>query len=165
MKRFVVLYSGCHQGHFHMYAYLKHKHNSCLALDPTYPQVHMGDFCEVDWTDIYGEVQEAIPDNAPELLGKEVILQLFVDSDHANNKLQRRSRMGFCIFINMGCVIWFTKRQAMIESAVFGSEFVVMKQGMEASWGLRCKLRMMGVPIARPTYTYGDNMSVIHNNQ
>ena len=28
----------------HMYAYLKHKHNSHLALDPTYPQVHMGDF-------------------------------------------------------------------------------------------------------------------------
>ena len=73
--------------------------------------------------------------------------------------------MGFCIFISMGCVIWFTKRQATIESMVFGSEFVVMKQGMEASWGLWYKLRMMGVPIARPTYTYGDNMSVIHNTQ
>ena len=36
---------------FYMYAYLKHKHNSRLALDPTYPQVHTGDFCEVDWTD------------------------------------------------------------------------------------------------------------------
>ena len=65
----------------------------------------------------------------------------------------------------MVCVIWFTKRQAMIESTVFGSEFVVMKQGMESSWGLWYKLRMMGVPIARPTYTYGDNMSVIHNTQ
>ena len=29
---------------FHMYLYLRHKHNSCLALDPTYPQIHMGDF-------------------------------------------------------------------------------------------------------------------------
>ena len=65
----------------------------------------------------------------------------------------------------MGCVVWFTKRQATVESAVFGSEFVAMKQGMEASWGLWYKLRMMGVPIARPTYTYGDNMSVIHNTQ
>ena len=33
---------------FHMYAYLKHKHNSRYALHPTYPQVHMGDFREVD---------------------------------------------------------------------------------------------------------------------
>ena len=40
-----------------------------------------------------------------------------------------------------------------------------MKQGMEGSWGLQYKLRMMGVRIARPTYAYGDNMSVIHNTQ
>ena len=150
---------------FNIYAYLKHKHNSHLAPDPTYPQVHMGDFREVDWRDFYGEVREAIPDNAPKPWGKEVILRLFVDSDHANDKLWQRSRTGFSIFINMGCVIWFTKRQATIESAVFGSEFVAMKQGMEASRGLWYKLRMMGVPIAGPTSTYGDNMSVIHNTQ
>ena len=30
----------------------------------------MGDFREVDWTDIYGEVREAILDNAPEPWGK-----------------------------------------------------------------------------------------------
>ena len=41
---------------FHMYVYLKHKHNSRLARDPTYPQVHMGDFREVDWADFYGEL-------------------------------------------------------------------------------------------------------------
>ena len=53
----------------------------------------------------------------------------------------------------------------MIETAVFGSELVAMKQGMEASRGLWYKLRMMGVPIAGPTYTYGDSMSVIRNTQ
>ena len=31
--------------------------------------------------------------------------------------------------------------------------------------GLRYKLRKMGVEIAGPMYTYGDNMSVIHNTQ
>jgi hypothetical protein len=36
---------------------------------------------------------------------------------------------------------------------------------MEALWGIRYKLRMMSVPIAGPTYVYGDNMSVIHNTQ
>ena len=59
---------------FHMYAYLKHKHNSRLALDPTYPQIHMGDFCEVAWADFYGEVREAIPDNAPDPQEKEDVL-------------------------------------------------------------------------------------------
>ena len=31
--------------------------------------------------------------------------------------------------------------------------------------GLRYKLRMMGIPLEGPSYTYGDNMSVIHNTQ
>jgi hypothetical protein len=31
--------------------------------------------------------------------------------------------------------------------------------------GIQYKLRMMGVPIAGPTYVYGNNISVIHNTQ
>ncbi len=53
----------------------------------------------------------------------------------------------------------------MIEPSVFGAVFVAMKLGMEVLRGIRYKLRMMGVPIAGPTYIYGDNMPVIHNTQ
>ena len=52
-----------------------------------------------------------------------------------------------------------------MKSAAFGAEFVAMKQAMEASRGLRYKLRMMGVNIEGPTDMYGDNMSTIHNTQ
>ena len=40
---------------------------------------------QADWTDFYGEVKEAIPDNAPAPRGKPIILRAFVDSDHAND--------------------------------------------------------------------------------
>ncbi len=40
-----------------------------------------------------------------------------------------------------------------------------MKLGVEVLWGIGYKLRMMGIPIARPMYIYGDSMSVIHNTQ
>ena len=43
----------------------------------------------------------------------------------------------------MACMIWYTKRQATVESAVFGAEFVAMKQAMEVSRGLRYKLRYL----------------------
>jgi hypothetical protein len=36
-----------------------------------------------------------------------------------------------------------------------------MKHGVEHI----CGLWMMGIPVAGPTYVYGDNMSVIHNTQ
>ena len=65
----------------------------------------------------------------------------------------------------MACIIWYTKRQATVESAAFGAEFVAMKQAMEVSRGLRYKLRMMGIPLEGTTDMYGDNMSTIHNTQ
>ena len=61
--------------------------------------------------------------------------------------------------------MWMSRRQATIESSVFGAEFVAMKHGMEALRGLRYKLRMMGIPLSGPSLMYGDNMSVIHNTQ
>ena len=38
-----------------------------------------------------------------------------------------------CFFINMACISWYRRRQAAVESAVFGAEFVAMKQAMEVS--------------------------------
>eukprot|EP00978_Attheya_sp_CCMP212_P034677 scaffold146550_cov30-Attheya_sp.AAC.1 len=65
----------------------------------------------------------------------------------------------------MSPVAWQSKKQATVESSVFGAEFVAMKVGMETCRGLRYKLRIMGVPISGPMYIYGDNISVIHNTQ
>ena len=73
---------------FHIYAYLKKRHNSRLALDPSYPSIDMRTFHQADWTDIYGEIKEAIPDNAPEPRAKPIIMRAFMDSDHANDKVR-----------------------------------------------------------------------------
>jgi hypothetical protein len=40
-----------------------------------------------------------------------------------------------------------------------------MKNGIETCRGILYKLRMMGVILGGPTLVYGDNMSVVHNNQ
>ena len=67
--------------------------------------------------------------------------------------------------MNTALINWLSKKQATIETSVFGAEFVAMKHGMETLRGIRYKLRMMGVPISGPSFIYGDNMSVIHNTQ
>jgi hypothetical protein len=110
-------------------------------------------------------VTEALPHDAPEPLGKMIDLWLMVDSNHAGDKLMRWSRTGFLIFVNNAIVDWLSNKQPTIESSVFGAEFVAMKYGMEKLRGIWYKLRMMGVPISRPSYIFGDNMSVIHNTQ
>ena len=44
------------------------------------------------WAPFYGDVQEDKPLNAPKPVGKEFALRMFVDSDHAGDKSDRRSR-------------------------------------------------------------------------
>ena len=39
---------------FHIYAYLKKRHNSRLPLDPSHPEIDMRGFHQADWTDFYG---------------------------------------------------------------------------------------------------------------
>jgi hypothetical protein len=114
---------------------------------------------------MYGDAKEMIPSDAPVPRVNEVYLRLFVDSDHASEQFTRRSRTGFVIYLNMAPIVWVSKRQPTVESSVFGAEFVAMKNGIETCRGLRCKLRMMGVALSGPTFVYGDNMSVVHNNQ
>ena len=116
------------------------------------------------WKTFYASAKEAIPGNVPEPRGKGVDLRLYVDSDHAGDTVTRRSRSGIFIFMNMALVSWHSKKQSTIEASVFGAEFVAMKVAMEVMCGLRYKLRMINIPLSGPTYIYGDNMSVIHNN-
>ena len=75
----------------HIYAYMKNRHNSRLALDPSYPRIDMRNFHQADWAHFYVEVKEAITDDAPEPRGKPIILMAFVDSDPAHDKVRQRS--------------------------------------------------------------------------
>jgi len=149
----------------HLYSFLKVRHNARLVLDPTYPEIDESNFIRRDWDGYYGNVKEEMPPDMPEPLGKDVDLRLFVDASHANDKVNRRSRTGYFIFLNSALIQWCSKKQPTIETSVFGAEFVAMKNGIECCRGIRYKLRMMGVKIRGPTYVYGDNMSVIHNTQ
>ena len=100
---------------------------------------------ECNWKEFYGNGKEPIPPNAPRPLGKEVDLRLYTDSSHADDKLTRRSRTGYFVFMNMALIDWMSKKQATVETSTFGAEFVALKHGIECVKGLRYKLRMMGV--------------------
>jgi hypothetical protein len=113
---------------------------------------------------MYGDVKEMIPSYSPVSHGKEVDLRLFVDADHAGEQFTRRSRTGFIIYLNMAPIVWFSKRQPTVDSSVFGADFVAMKNGIETCRGLHYKFRMMGLALSVPTYVYGDNMYVVHND-
>jgi hypothetical protein len=80
-----------------------------MVFDPTYPSIDMNDFKVCDWKDFYRNDEEAIPSNAPESRGKEVELHISDDSDHAGEKLTRRKRTGYFIYMNTAPITWFSK--------------------------------------------------------
>ncbi len=149
---------------YHMFAFLKVKHNGVMVFDPTDPDIDTSQFTMEDWSaSAYGECKEDMPPNAPESRGLGFTMRAFVDSDHAGDTITRRSRTGFIIFLNSAPIYWYSKKQGSVETSSFGAEFIAMKQCCEYVRGLRYKLRMMGIAVDLPTYVFGDNQSVLAN--
>jgi hypothetical protein len=146
---------------FHVFAYLKKYDRSAFVFDWTEPWLDQSQFKECDWKEYFPGAAEAIPPNMPEPRGKSVLTTCFVDADHAGYKLTWRSHSGVLIFVNRAPILWFSKRQATVESSTFGSESVAMRIAIDLIEGLRYKLRMMGVPVKESTKVYCDNDSVV----
>jgi hypothetical protein len=64
-------------------------------------------------------------------------------------------------FINGKPFEWFSKRQQTVETATYGSEFVVARTAVEQILENRQLLRYMGVPIRGTTHMFGDNRAVV----
>ena len=150
---------------FHMFAYLKNKHNAEMVFDSTVPDIDEAEFPAEDWrnTQLGKSIEELSP-NTKEPLGIGFTIRAYVDSDHAGDEITRRSRTGFISFLNNSPIYWSSKKQGGIETSSFGSKFMAMKQCCEYLRGLRYKLRMMGIPVEGPSFIFGDNKSVLVNS-
>ena len=119
---------------------------------------------EYDWTSIYGDVQELIPNDAPPPLGKPVTLTHYVDANLFHDALTGRSVTGILHMMNATPIDWYSKKQATVETATYGSEFVAARICVEQIVDLRNTLRYLGVPIQEKSYMFGDNESVVNSS-
>ena len=124
------------EGHFeellHIFAYLKKHINSEMLFDPSIPDIDMNYFQRQDCSySIYSSpgdtMEETLPPNIPTPLGVGFKIRCFVDSDYAGESLTERSRTGFILFLNRTPICWNTKKQTLVETTTFGSEFMAMK--------------------------------------
>ena len=122
--------------------------------------MHLQDL-EYDWTRIYGNVLEEIPKDAPEPLGKSVTTTTFLDANLLHDLITGGSVTAVLNFFNLMPGNWYSKRQATVENATYGSEFVAAKTATERIVDIRQTLRYLGVPIKSKAYMFGDNKSVV----
>jgi hypothetical protein len=132
-------------------------------MDPDHLAIQEDRFTKYDWTDFYKHATDPMPPKMPEPRGRAMTVHCFVDSDHAGDKVKRRSQTGMLVFCNRAPVIACSKRQNGVECSACGSELCAMRQAIELVKSLRCKLRMFGIPVDGPADVFCDNESVFKN--
>jgi hypothetical protein len=146
-----------------VFRYLKKYIKLKLVLDHRLRNMEQFDFKTFEWERYYPGAKELIPDDLPDALGNPVQVTFFVDAAFATDLVTRRSTTGIIIFVNGAPILWYSKRQATVETSTYGSEFTGLRIAIEKVEGLRFKLRAMGLPMAGPANGFCDNQSVVLN--
>jgi len=118
-----------------------------------------------DWSrSVYGNVQEVIPSDIPDPLGRPVTLSHYVDANLYHDLLSGKSLTGILHFMNQTPIDWYSKKQATVETATYGSEYIAARTCIEHIIDLRNSLRYLGVPVHSWSYMFGDNKSVVDSS-
>jgi hypothetical protein len=148
-----------------LYGYLaKMRHAAIRARtdEPDYSDIP--DF-EHDWSKtVYRELKEIKPDDAPEPLGRFVTSTHYVDANLMHDVISGKSVTGILHLVNKPPIDSYSKKQATVETATYGSEFVAARTCVEQTIDLRITLRYLGVPIRDKSYMFGDKKSVVDSS-
>ena len=116
-----------------------------------------------NWIEFYPDAEEDVPHDMLEPLGHEATITVYVDADHARNKVTRRSVTGIMLLMNNTPLVWVSKRQKTVETSTYGSELVAARVAVDLIIEMRYKFRMLGIKMEPQTLMVGDNMSVVLN--
>jgi hypothetical protein len=109
-------------------------------------------------------VEEVIPTDAPKPLGKPVTTTSYQDANLYHDIITGRSVTAVLHFLNKFPVDWYTKKQATVETATYGSEYISARTCVDQIVDLRTTLRYLGVPVREVSYMFGDNESVVNSS-
>lgn len=116
-----------------------------------------------DFGNQYSYFREAMDPRFPTPLLKELDINIFIDADHAHDKVSGRSITGLFATLGSTPISWRSKRQTSVQTSTFGAEFTALKAGVEEAITIRYHLRSMGVTVSKSTPIWVDNMSVVMN--
>eukprot|EP00957_Ditylum_brightwellii_P090775 6912663-Ditylum_brightwellii.AAC.1 len=129
------------------FGYLKKKPNRMIRIDHRDQAVVKNgaeDQLEVDllakMRKHYPESEESIDDQLPKTFFDELTVTAYVDSDHAHDKLTRRSITGLIIFVGFTPVLYQSKRHGAVETSTYGAECLAMKAAVEEVMAVRYML-------------------------
>ena len=126
---------------------------------PDYSDLPVKDY---DWArSVYGRVREQKVADAPPPKGKTVITTTYVDANLYHDQATGRAVTGVLHYLNQTPINWYSKKQATVETATYGSEFSAARTAIQQITALRIDLQYLGVPLHDSSMLFGDNESVV----
>ena len=120
---------------------------------------------EYDWGySEYGNVKEITPDDCPTPKGRKVVTTSYEDASLYHDYITGRAVTASMHFVNQTLIDFTSKRQATVETATYGAEFVAARITVDQIIDLRNTLRYLGVPIENKSIMFGDNRSVVDSS-
>jgi hypothetical protein len=107
-----------------IYGYLKKFSSAAIQVQTLIPDLGNLPDQDFDWCyTVYGNLHELIPTHNPDPLGNCVTTVTYTDANLHHDILTGRSVTGILHLCNQTLIDWYSKRQATVETATFGSEF------------------------------------------
>ena len=145
-----------------IYGYLAWMEHAMIHVHMKEPDYSALPVQEFKWAHtVYGNVSEIVPDDAPLPLGKYVTLTHYFDASNLyHDMLTGRSVTGILHLMNKTPNKWYSKKQATVETATYGSKFIAARTCVDQIIDLHTSLHYLGVPVHDTSYVFGDNKTV-----
>ena len=145
-----------------VYGYLSKMKDAVLRIRTDEPDLSALPEQEFDWENsVYGNVTEIIAPDLPKTLGNYVTWTHYFDANLYHDMITGCSVTGVLHFFNKTPIEPYSKKQATVETATYGSEFIAARTCIDQVVDLRSYLRYLGVPIRDQSFMFGDNKTVI----
>jgi len=99
----------------------------------------------------------------PEPLRRFTTLTHYFDANLCHNMLTGRS-VTTILHLNKTPIDWYSKKQATVETATYGSEFITNHTWVDQIVNLQTTLQYLKVPIWERSYMFGGNKTVVNSS-
>lgn len=110
--------------------------------------------------EFYGDIKEDTPKNMPETRELPVWKNIFVDSDHTEDRMKRCSYIGSILILDKAPLVWYSKQQNTVEPYRFGMSFSGLRTAQYTVHLMYHKLIVMGILIDGESNVFIGNESV-----
>ena len=113
---------------------------------------------------VYENVSELLPSDAPEPLGESVTLTHCADADLTHGLTTGHSIKACLHFVNDTPIDWHSKRQAVVDTTTHRSEMVATRTCVKPIIDLQATLHCLGGNLHPKGHMFNDNKSIVNSS-